>query len=132
MIYRVQRGGNYGWSILEGSHQPVKPAGKRGPTPLLPPTREHPHSEAASITGGCVYRGKRLPDLAGGYIYGDYETGKIWELRHDGSRVTRSRELVDTRLKVVSFGEDRDGGRYLADYGGRRDLPGARARSQSP
>ncbi len=118
MIYRVQRGGNYGWSILEGSHQPVKPDGKRGPTPLLPPTREHPHSEAASITGGCVYRGKRLPELAGGYIYGDYETGKIWELRHDGSRVTRSRELVDTRLKVVSFGEDREGELYIVDFGG--------------
>ena len=56
LIYRVERGGNYGWSIMEG-RQPVRPEGRRGPTPILPPTAEHPHSEAASITGGYVYRG---------------------------------------------------------------------------
>jgi len=118
MIDRVQKGGNYGWSILEGSHQSIKPGGKHGPTPILPPTMEHPHSEAASITGGCVYRGSRLPELIGAYIYGDWETGKIWELRHDGSRVTKSRELVDTPFRIVSFGEDNNGELYIVDFGG--------------
>jgi hypothetical protein len=47
----------------------------------LPPIVEHPHSEAASITGGYVYRGKRIPELSGAYIYGDWETGKIWGLK---------------------------------------------------
>ncbi|MHB8522358.1 MAG: PQQ-dependent sugar dehydrogenase [Limisphaerales bacterium] len=64
MIYRVRRGANYGWSIIEGK-QMVKPDGKRGPTPIVPPTVVHPHSEAASITGGYVYHGKRLPELQG-------------------------------------------------------------------
>ena len=118
MIYRVQRGGNYGWSLLEGSQQPIKPGGKHGPTPVLPPTMEHPHSEAASITGGCVYRGKLLPELVGSYIYGDWETRKIWELRHDGSRVTKARELVTTPYRIVSFGEDKDGELYIVDFGG--------------
>jgi glucose/arabinose dehydrogenase len=44
MVYRVERGGNYGWSIMEGSRQQIKPGGKRGPSPILPPTFEHPHS----------------------------------------------------------------------------------------
>jgi len=118
MIYRVERGGNYGWSLLEGSHQPVKPEGKHGPTPILPPILEHPHSEAASITGGYVYRGKRFPELIGSYIYGDWETRKIWELRYDGSRVTRARELVTTPYRIVSFGEDNDGELYIVDFGG--------------
>jgi glucose/arabinose dehydrogenase len=75
MVYRVVKGGNYGWSIMEG-RQPVLPEEKRGPTPILPPTIDHPHSEAASITGGFVYRGTRLKKLVGSYIYGDYQSGK--------------------------------------------------------
>ncbi|MCI0539536.1 MAG: PQQ-dependent sugar dehydrogenase, partial [Verrucomicrobiales bacterium] len=118
MVYRVERGGNYGWSIMEGSRQQIKPQGKHGPTPILPPTFEHPHSEAASITGGSVYRGKRLRDLVGAYIYGDFETGKIWALRHDGARVTSQQELVDTAFKVVSFGEDHEGELYIVDFNG--------------
>src|SRR5205085_2542415 len=87
MIHRVERGGNYGWSITEG-RQSVRPDGERGPTPIRPPVVEHPHSEAASLTGGYVYRGDRLKDLAGTYIYGDFQSGKVWGLRHDGKAVT--------------------------------------------
>ena len=52
MIYRIERGGNYGWSIVEGQPSRCTPSGKRGPTPILPPTVEHDHTEARSITGG--------------------------------------------------------------------------------
>jgi glucose/arabinose dehydrogenase len=86
MVYKIQRGGNYGWSIMEGP-QPVHVEGRRGPTPILPPLKAHPHSEAASITGGYVYHGKRLPELAGAYLYGDYQTGIIWGLRCQGQTV---------------------------------------------
>lgn len=112
MIYRIERGGNYGWSLMEGTHV-VRPGSKKGPTPILPPVVEHPHSEAASITGGYVYHGKRLPELNKAYIYGDYETGKIWEWRND-----RSREIADTPFKIISFGEDHQGELYILDYGG--------------
>ena len=64
MVYKVKRGGNYGWSVMEGP-QPVHVEGRRGPAPILPPMKAHPHSEAASITGGYVYHGTRLPELAG-------------------------------------------------------------------
>ena len=112
MIYRVERGGNYGWSLMEGTHV-VRPGSKRGPTPILPPVVEHPHSEAASITGGYVYRGKRLSELQKGYIYGDYETGKIWEWRNG-----KSREITDTPHKIITFAEDHAGELYYVDYGG--------------
>ena len=79
----MKRGGNYGWSVMEGP-QPVHVEARRGPTPILPPIKVHPHSEAASITGGYVYHGTRLPELAGAYIYGDYQTGIIWGLRSQG------------------------------------------------
>jgi len=46
--------------------------GAEGAYVLLPPALSFPHSEAASITGGYVYRGKRLPELVGCYICGDW------------------------------------------------------------
>ena len=44
---------------------PSGPERKKGPTPILPPVVEHPHSEFRSLTGGYVYRGERLKGLAG-------------------------------------------------------------------
>ena len=117
MLDRVERGGNYGWSVMEG-RQPANPGWPRGPTPILPPTLDHPHSEAASITDGATYYGSRLPELVGVHIYGDYVTGKIWGFRWDKGRVTGHRELADTKLKIVGFGEDGTAELYFLDHGG--------------
>ncbi len=117
MVYRVERGGNYGWSIVEGP-QSVHPDGKRGPTPILPPVKAHPHTEAASITGGFVYHGRRLKELVGAYIYGDWVTGKIWALRIPQPGAAVVRELVTSPLQVVCFGEELSGELLVVDYGG--------------
>src|SRR4051812_2009472 len=77
MIYKVEKGGNYGWSVQEGTH-PFRPERKKGPTPILKPVVEHSHTDFRSITGGFVYRGKRMKELEGQYIYGDFDTGRIW------------------------------------------------------
>ena len=115
MIYRVKRGGNYGWSVMEG-RQPVRPESRRGPTPILPPTLDFPHTEAASITGGYVYRGKRLKDLAGTYVCGDWVTRKLWGTRFDGDKIVSHREIAQGTQRVVAFGEDNDGELYFLDY----------------
>jgi uncharacterized repeat protein (TIGR03806 family) len=117
MITVVQRGANYGWSVTEGSH-PFQLQRQRGPTPISPPTIEHPHSEARSITGGIVYRGHRLPALRGAYIYGDYGTGRIWGARYHGGRVTWNELISDTPHQMLGFGEDPDGELLYADYAG--------------
>jgi putative heme-binding domain-containing protein len=117
MIYRIQKGGNYGWSLVEASQQ-VHPERRRGPTTVLPPTIVHSHTESRSITGGFVYRGKRLPELKGYYIYGDYVTGKIWAARHDGKAIVDRKELLDSPLQVICFGVDNDQELYIASYGG--------------
>ena len=116
-IYIIERGGNYGWSIVEGSH-PFRPDRERGPTPIIGPIIEHNHAEFRSITGGFVYRGSRLPELSGSYVYGDYDTGKIWMLHYDTStkQVTEQRELVDSTLRVVGFAEDHQGELYVIDH----------------
>ncbi|MEO8496550.1 MAG: PQQ-dependent sugar dehydrogenase, partial [Planctomycetota bacterium] len=63
-IFLIERGGNYGWSVMEGSH-PFRPERPRGPSPFVPPIVEHDHAEFRSITGGFVYHGSRLPELKG-------------------------------------------------------------------
>ncbi|HVW38371.1 MAG TPA: PQQ-dependent sugar dehydrogenase, partial [Pirellulales bacterium] len=116
-VLRIERGGNYGWSVREGSHL-FRPERKTGPTPILSPVAEHDHAAFRSVTGGYVYHGSRLPELEGAYVYGDYDTGRVWALRYDGKRVTWQQELVDTPLRLVDFCEDQAGELYLLDYAG--------------
>ncbi len=129
MIYKIEKGGNYGWSVMEGTH-PFRPERKKGPTPILKPVVEHPHSDFRSITGGFVYRGKRLRELSGAhtYIYGDFDTGRIWMLElqpwssvREGKTVHvvgNHRELARTTYRIVSFGEDAAGELYFLDFTG--------------
>jgi len=116
-IFLIQRGGNYGWSVMEGAH-PFRPGRERGPSPFIPPVVEHNHAEFRSITGGYVYHGTILSELTGAYIYGDYDTGKIWMFRYDRDteKVSEHRELVDSALRLVGFGEDQAGELFLVDH----------------
>jgi uncharacterized repeat protein (TIGR03806 family) len=115
--YLLARGANYGWSVYEGSH-PFYLERKRGPTPLVLPTIEHSHAEFRSLTGGVVYRGTLFPELSGAYIYGDNSSGRIWGMKHDGTRVVWHRELADTALQISAFQVDRRGEILIADYAG--------------
>ncbi len=113
----IRRGENYGWSVYEGSH-PFYLNRKLGPTPAVAPTIEHPHSEARSLTGGDVYYGDQLPELNGTYVYGDYSTGKIWGMRHDGTKVKWHEEIANTQLQITAFAVDHHGELLIADHGG--------------
>src|SRR5579883_3349526 len=108
MIRVIQKGGNYGWSVQEGSH-PFHPHKKIGPGAILPPVVEHHHTECRSITGGYVYHGAKFPELRGAYVYGDYQYGKVWGLRYDGQKVTWHKELADTAVFIASFAVSRAG-----------------------
>ena len=117
MVYRVRGGDNYGWSIMEGP-QPVHTEGRPGPTPIVPPLVAIPHTEGASITGGFVYRGEKFPELHGQYLFGDWETRRIWGVSVDveGDGVGPRREIVEPTVRVVGFAEDHRGEIYLIDY----------------
>jgi putative heme-binding domain-containing protein len=121
MIFLIRKGGNYGWSAYEAS-QPIKPHLANPLSPITPPTVAHPHSEAASITGGFVYRGRAFPELTGAYIYGDWVTGRIWALWHDGQHVTRHEEIARTPHAIIALGEGDDGELYYAHYADKGSL----------
>ncbi len=108
MVYRVEKGGNYGWSYTEGP-MPTNIDQDTGPISISPPTHTYDHSVGASITGGYFFQSDRLPELKGAYLYGDYVTGKVWALNWDGEQVTSNQEIADTRQDIVSFGQDISG-----------------------
>ncbi|MFX1366532.1 MAG: PQQ-dependent sugar dehydrogenase [Promethearchaeota archaeon] len=99
----VENGNNYGWNTREGSHD-YKPG--TNVTIIQDPIFEYSHSVGDSITGGYVYRGSILTDLIGKYVYGDYVSGRIWALEYAGDVVLNNTLLIDTNLKISSFGID--------------------------
>jgi glucose/arabinose dehydrogenase len=110
----IEKGGNYGWNWREAFH-PFGAKGVRDNKNMIDPIWEYHHDIGKSITGGSVYRGKALPELAGHYVYADYVTSKIWALKYDekAGRVTANRSIPDPAKPVLSFGEDETGELYF-------------------
>lgn len=104
----ITPGANYGWNVMEATHC-YRVSRGCDQANLAPPVIEYGSEDGCSITGGYVYRGSLLPSLLGAYVYGDFCSGKIWALRHDGTRVTEHMQIVDSGLSISSFGEDRLG-----------------------
>ncbi len=115
LVLRVRAGDNFGWSLVEGP-QVVHTDRPLGPTPIVPPVMAVSHSDGASITGGFVYRGRKFPELYGYYIFGDWETRRVWAIREEKGLVTPLREIAEPTVRVVDFAEDEDGELYLLDY----------------
>ncbi len=115
MIYRIEKGGNYGWSITEGP-QIVDPQGPRGPTPILPPALSLPHSISSSVTGGFVYRGTKFPELRGQYLFGDFDTRGLWGVDAGQSPLGEFTALTPPEHRIVAFGEKNDGELLIVDY----------------
>ena len=109
----IGKGGDYGWNTLEGSRC-FSPATGCDAAGTVLPVWEYPlNSGNCSVIGGYVYRGERLPSLAGAYVFGDFCSGRIWALRYDGQQITEHLLLADTSLRIASFGEDREGELYV-------------------
>jgi glucose/arabinose dehydrogenase len=110
----IKAGGNYGWSLRESLH-PFGPKGVDVRDDLIEPIWEYHHDIGKSITGGLVYRGKKLPELNGAYLYADYVTARVWALWYDEAkgRVVANRPIKGPTLPIVSFGEDAEGELYL-------------------
>ena len=112
----IRPGLNYGWNIMEGEECFARSDCDR--TGLEIPVAEYGREDGCSVTGGYVYRGSSLPSLYGAYVYGDYCSGRIWALRHDGDEVTEHMQIVDSGLRIPSFAEDAAGELYVLSFDG--------------
>jgi glucose/arabinose dehydrogenase len=124
----VQRGGNYGWNLKEGTFRFDPVTGNVTddlfglPAGLLDPVAEYDHDEGSSIIGGYVYRGSAIPELAGKYVFGDFSTGFVapdGRLFYADLTTGQIHEFVighnDRRLGlfVKGFGQDAAGELYV-------------------
>lgn len=154
----IERGGNYGWNVREGTHcfdaenntvsPPVCPRAEQAPspragTPLRNPIIEYANTANTSasaetrlgvtVIGGHVYRGKRIDQLEGRYVFGDFSrtffppNGSLLSASPEQHGLWTIRELTvvnrpNGRLGhyVLGFGQDDRGEVYV----GVRDVLG--------
>jgi len=115
-------GRNFGWNVMEGNH--CFKSTTCDTTGLTLPVVEYDHDAGCSITGGVVYRGRKLPSLAGTYFYSDYCTAFIRSFRWTPAGATdhwdwtASIDPKHTLAQIASFGEDEDGEIYVIGLSG--------------
>jgi glucose/arabinose dehydrogenase len=142
----IVKGGNYGWRIREGfsCFDPKKPlnppedcpkVGAMG-EPLIDPIvayknfkrfAKDPEAKGISVTGGYVYRGKALPQLAGKYVFADWSRawvspdGVLYTASPDGASGKWKMDTLDVGAKlgayVLAFGQDSEGELYVLTTG---------------
>jgi glucose/arabinose dehydrogenase len=106
-LNRVDSGGNHGWRRREGSNC-FNPTTGCEDAKLTDPVAEYGKSDGTAITAGVVYRGERMPDMAGQLIYADQASGQLWSLAvedEDADPVA----LFRSDRHIVSFSERTDG-----------------------
>jgi glucose/arabinose dehydrogenase len=125
----VESGGNYGWPIREGTtcfnsqswSQPLEHCPTQG---LSEPIITYPHQgDLSAVIGGMVYRGTSIPELNGGYIFGDWGRGTghvfvAYPLAWDSSHWDFMEIPIETADysgigQLLGIGQDESGEPYL-------------------
>jgi len=96
----------------------------------VPPVYEYPHDPVGcggAVTGGYVYRGTKVPELQGHYLYSDFCQNRIWSfLWTPGGGLVGWEDRTDELMpdpplaRIAGFGEDGHGELYvtaLGDFG---------------
>jgi glucose/arabinose dehydrogenase len=109
---------NYGWNIWEGTI--CYPSGTAcNSAGITMPLIDYDHSEGCSITGGYVYRGSALPEVAGRYFYSDFCGGWLRSFFVVGGAAS---ERIDWGVvpvgNIQSFGVDSTSELYVLTSAG--------------
>lgn len=117
-------GENYGWRLMEGTHEFRDEDGVARDT-LVAPIHEYGHKNGhCSVVGGYVYRGSAIPALDGWYFYGDTCSGAVGVLRTENGVQAARHDLTKQiapqgkLVQLVSFGEDAAGELYAVAISG--------------
>ncbi|MES2746538.1 MAG: PQQ-dependent sugar dehydrogenase, partial [Bdellovibrionota bacterium] len=115
-VNKIQKGGNYGWKVREGFTCFDNNPGC-GKVNVIDPIVSYGRDQGASITGGFVYRGNRVPSLKGIYVFGDFVSGNIWGLFPDQNGKLEQKLLLATGFNIPAFGQDAEGEMFVLEYG---------------
>lgn len=117
----ITRGGNYGWAFREGTLSGPKASQAPPGFTSIPPVVQYTHGSGAmqgrSVTGGLVYRGTRMSQLTGAYVFADYVSGNVWAIRWEGPPGAGGpmppMERLTGRTGIAGFGVDPRNGDVL-------------------
>nr|XP_054758416.1 HHIP-like protein 1 isoform X1 [Lytechinus pictus] len=123
----IEKGGNYGWRGKEGFSCYDNTMCNDWLENEVLPIHAYPHTVGKSVIGGYVYRGCQYPNLNGKYIFGDYVSGRLFELTENtytpewnsrefclGDNTVCTGSMLGSFPKnILSFGEDEAGEVYL-------------------
>jgi glucose/arabinose dehydrogenase len=142
----VQRGGNYGWPVKEGTFAFDQNGTADGfvtadiISGFVDPIAEYDHcvppaalvgacpkKEGVAIVGGFVYRGKAIKKLRGRYVFGNYSTdfntsdGRLFYL--DGQNQVKEFRIdgkAKLGMSVLGIGQDARGELYVLGKSGAK------------
>jgi glucose/arabinose dehydrogenase len=109
----IEKGGNYGWRIMEGNHC-FNPSVNCETNLLKLPVAEYDHNLGTCIIGGYVYNRKGSA-FEGHYIFADW-TGKVFSLKKtNGKLMIETIEILGgpKKFTINSLGQDVNGEIYI-------------------
>ena len=126
-VVSIDEGGyNFGWSDMEGTrcfHQ-----SDCNPDDYTSPVYTYVHDSeqsedgvvGVSITGGYLYRGSEIPEIAGTYFYSDWAVGWIRGLKYVDGEVTENKDWTEDLGgeigQISSYGLDGHGELYILSF----------------
>lgn len=105
-------GGNYGWQLREGTFatafaatgdkrtEQVFPRPEKDEAEFLYPVAQYDHDEGRGISGGFVYRGTRVPELHGKYVFSELVRGRLFYVDADSLAQGKQAEIKELRLTI--------------------------------
>ena len=134
----VERGGNYGWNVMEGRHCYLRdacpqsaPPDVRGGEPLRLPVVEYPNGKGSNapesgsaVVCGYLYDGSALPALVGRFVFADWlAMGRLFVAtpESDGRWPVRALEVAasdrSALQRVYAFERDPEGELFVLATG---------------
>ena len=113
----VRLGENHGWNVYEGFTNFSDQYRRKG-VEYTPPVVSYRRKYGVSVTGGYVYRGKKSPSFAGVYVFGDFESKRIFALTQEKRKLKKIRQIGTSPQRISSFGVDADGELFVVGYEG--------------
>ena len=113
----VRAGENHGWNVYEG-FELFSTRYRKEKNEYTPPVVSFRRKHGVSITGGYVIRTEteKPSSFDGIYICADYQSRRIWGIRHENRKLKTIREIGTCPDRLVSFGQDRSGNIYAVGY----------------
>ena len=111
----VRRGENHGWNVYE-TYAKFSDKYRQKGVEYVPPVLSLARKHGVSVTGGYVYRGTRSPSYQGVYVFGDYESKRLWGMTQQDRKLVTIREIGRAPDRIVAFAQDPAGELYLVGY----------------